>query len=68
MFVVIDENLNKLQWDQLCLVTIKTNKFDDHVLGWLEKLDLKKTNLCMSTFIALHCTHVFIFGFFLILF
>jgi hypothetical protein len=54
MFVVNDENLNKLQWDQLCLITIKNNKFDDHVLGWLEKLDFKKTNFHMSTFIELH--------------
>jgi hypothetical protein len=62
MFVVNDENLNKLQWDQLCLITIKTNKFDDHVLGWFEKLDFKKTNFRMSTFIALHtCIYIWFF-------
>jgi hypothetical protein len=67
MSVVIDKNLNKLQWDQLCLITTKTNEFDDHVLGWLGKLDSKKTNLRMSTFIALH-TFIYIWFFFLTLF
>jgi hypothetical protein len=33
MSIVIDENLNKLQWDQLRLITTKTNEFDDHVLS-----------------------------------
>lgn len=62
MSLVIDENLNKLQWDQLCLITIETNEFDDHVLGWFEKLEFKKTNLHMSTFIALHtCIYIWIF-------
>lgn len=38
----------------------KTNEFDDHVLSWLEKLDFKKTNFRMSTFIALHtCIYIF---------
>ncbi len=64
MSVVIDENLKKLQWDQLCLITTKIKEFDDRVLGWLEKLDFKKTNLHMSTFIALHtCIYIWFFFF-----
>jgi hypothetical protein len=66
MFVVNDENLNKLQWDRLSLIIIKTNKFDDHVLGWLEKLDFQKDQL---PHVNIHCiAHMYLYLVFFLIF